>query len=123
MKIANKTILLLICTAFGLECGYSKPQTAAPAISQLSPAAATAGSPALQLEVEGANFVSGAVVNFNGAAQVTTFVNSTKLEATIPAAAIANPANVPVTVTDPAKGSMYGGMGSITSTAMTFTVN
>jgi hypothetical protein len=79
--------------------------------------------PALQLEVEGANFVSGAVVNFNGAAQVTTFVNSTKLEATIPAAAIANPANVPVTVTDPAKGSMYGGMGSITSTAMTFTVN
>ncbi|HZQ95214.1 MAG TPA: IPT/TIG domain-containing protein [Candidatus Sulfotelmatobacter sp.] len=123
MKISYKTLLLLSVTALGLGCGYSKPKASSPAISQLSPASMTAGSAGFQLEVEGTNFVSGAVVNFNGVPEQTSFVSSSKLEATIPGSAIATPATVPVTVTDPAKGSIYGGMGSITSPPMNFSVN
>jgi IPT/TIG domain. len=92
MKITTKTLLVLVLAAFGAGCGYTKPKTAMPAISQLSPGSTTAGSGAFQLEVEGANFASGAQVNFKGVAETTTFVNANKLEANIPAAAIATPA-------------------------------
>jgi hypothetical protein len=124
MNKTRDTLVLAILVATGLGCGYSKPsmQTSMPSISQLSPGTATAGSAQFQLEVDGANFISGAMVNFNGVAQPTTFVSAAKLEATIPASALTTPAMVPVTVTDPATGGMYG-TGVRTSAAMTFTVN
>jgi hypothetical protein len=100
--------------------GTSAPQTftvnnAAPSVSSLSPTSAPANSGGFTLTVNGSNFVSGATVNFNGAARSTTFVSSTKVTAGILATDIAATGNFPVTVTNPAPG---GG----TSTAVNFAV-
>lgn len=119
----NQILLLIALLAIGIGCGYSKPNTAMPTISQLSPSSAAAGSGQFQLEVEGSNFTSGSVINFNGAAQATTVTGSSKVEAMIPASAIMNTATVPVTVTNPGPGGIYGSMGSVTSSPMNFTIN
>jgi hypothetical protein len=123
MNIASKAVPLLMIVAFGLGCGYSKPNSTMPAIAQLNPGSVTAGSAAFQLEVDGTSFVSGAVVNFNGVAEPTTFVSSTKVEASIPASAVAGPATVTVTVTNPGSGGIYGNMGAVTTAPMNFMVN
>ena len=52
-----------------------------PAITTLSPSSATVGGVAFTLTVNGTNFVSGAVVNFNGNAKTTTFVSATQVTA------------------------------------------
>ncbi len=64
----------------------------------LAPADATAGGPAFTLTVNGTNFVATSVVNFNGAAKTTMFVNPMQLTASITAADIANGGLVNVTV-------------------------
>jgi len=86
-----------------------------PIVTSLSPDWATAGGPAFMLTVNGANFVSGSTVHWDGAARTTTFVNSTQLTAAITAADIATAGTVDVTVVNPAPG---GG----TSNALPFTV-
>jgi len=113
----------------GLACGYSKstmpPQAGTmPAIAQLSPNSTNAGA-AFTLTVNGSNFLSNAVVNFNGAAQATTPVSATQLTAKIPGSADMSSGSVPVTVTNPGtKGGMYGGgTQPETSAAMNFTIN
>jgi hypothetical protein len=89
------------------------------------PPNANSGGPAFTLEVDGSKFNSDAVINFNGAAQATTFVSSTKLTTMIASTAIATAGTVPVTVTNPGKqGGQYGGgTQPATSTAMNFTIN
>jgi hypothetical protein len=124
MKIAQTLVLILLIVA-GFGCGYSKPAamaTTLPAISQLNPQSTSTGGAQFQLEVDGMNFSSSAMVNFNGAVQATTFVSATKLEATIPAAAIMNSGTVQVTVTNPGTGGIYGATAT-TSTGMSFMIN
>ena len=75
---------------------------AVPTISSLSPSSAVAGSAAFTLTVNGVGFVTGATVNFNGAAKVTTFVSNTQITAAILASDIASPGTANVTVTNPA---------------------
>ena len=123
MTTTAKILILVMLLAVGLGCGYSKPKTAAPTITQLNPTSVTAGSAQFQLEVDGMNFASNAVVSFNGTAEATTFVNSGKLEAVIPASAVMSAASVPVIVTNPGSGGVYGGMGNVVSAPMNFTIN
>jgi len=66
--------------------------------------------------VNGTNFVPGAVVNFNGKAEASSFVSATQLTATVSAADNATGGAVAITVTNPAPG---GG----TSNEQTFTVD
>lgn len=87
-----------------------------PSLSLLSPASATVGGAAFTLTVAGSNFVSGAVVNWNGAALATSFVSSTQITAQVPATDISNTGTASVTVSNPTPG---GG----TSGALTFAVN
>jgi hypothetical protein len=87
----------------------------APAITSLAPSTVTAGSAALTLTVNGTGFVNGSVVNWNGAARTTTFVSTTKLQASIAASDVAAAGSASITVFNPAPG---GG----TSTAATFTI-
>lgn len=124
-----KATTLVALIALTLGCGYSKKTMpvqpgAMPAIAQLNPASATTAASFL-LEVDGTNFAAKAVINFNGAAMTTTEVNSTKLQATIPASAVMNTGSVPVTVTNPAvSGGVYGGgTAAETSSPMDFTIN
>jgi hypothetical protein len=86
-----------------------------PTLTSLTPNSTAAGGVAFTLTVNGTNFVPGAVVNWNGGARSTTFVNSTQLTAQITAADIANQGTATVTVTNPSPG---GG----TSNSLNFTI-
>jgi hypothetical protein len=122
MNLKTKTLPLILLLAVGLGCGYSKPKSAMPSISQLNPGSKSAGSGPFILEVDGTNFATNAAVNFNGTAEPTIFANSTKLTASIPASAIMTSGMVSVTVTNPNSSGMYG-TGSVMSAPATFTIN
>lgn len=122
MKTIHKTLPLIMLLAVGLGCGYSKPKTNMPAISQLNPASVTAGSGQFLLEVDGTNFASNALINFNGTSEATTVMSSSKLTAMIPGSAIVSSGTVQVTVTNPGSGVMYGG-GPVMSGPKPFTIN
>ncbi len=87
----------------------------APTTLGLSPGAVSAGHSGFPLTVSGTLFVSGATVNWNDAARTTTFVNSTKVVATMLAADVSSAGSFRVTVANPTPG---GG----TSSVQTFTV-
>lgn len=132
-----KTFRLLVfasLAAMTLACGYSSKNMsstagAVPAISTLNPNSMTAGSAAFTMTINGSNFGTKAVVNWNGAAQTanTTYVTGNQLMVTIPASMIADSGMVQVTVTNPATGGigMYGTGATMaeTSSPMTFTIN
>ena len=92
------------------------PPNPAPTISTISPFSAVAGSGGFSLTVNGTNFLSSSVVNFNGAAKSTTFVSSTQLTAAISTSDIAAVGSPTVTVSNPAPG---GGTSSALSFAVT----
>lgn len=73
----------------------------APTISSLSPSSATAGGAAFTLTVNGSNFVSGAVVRWNGSNRTTTFVSTAQLTAQITLADIADAGSATVTAQNP----------------------
>jgi hypothetical protein len=84
----------------------------APTLTNLSPAWATAGWAAFALTVNGSNFDSSAVVNWNSNALTTTYVSASQLTAAVPANLIATAGTASVAVTT------TGG----TSSALTFTI-
>src|SRR5580658_8138887 len=111
------TISLVTLIALTLACGYSAKTTppvagAMPAISQLNPDSATAGGEAFTLTINGSNFGTKAVVNWNGMAQTatTTYISTGQLTVTVPASLIANPGTAQITVTNPgtAGTGLYG---------------
>jgi hypothetical protein len=75
-----------------------------PTITSLSPGHADAGTAISTLTITGTSFVSGAVVNFNGKAETTMFVNGTQLTATVPAADNAEGGSRQVNATNPSPG-------------------
>ena len=87
----------------------------APTLGSLSPSSATAGAAAFTLAVKGGNFMPSSVVQWNGAARVTTFVSGAELHAAISTVDVAGAGTSQVTVVTPAPG---GG----SSTAMTFAI-
>lgn len=130
MKILSVLLLAIICTGCG---GYgtqtpSTPQPGVvPAISELSPDNAPAGTTGLTLTVNGSSFASKATVEWNGTQQPTMFVTDKQLVATIPDSALTTAATVSLTVTNPATpgtGGIYGtgGTTSQTSKPVTFTI-
>ena len=60
-----------------------------PAITSLSPTSAAVGSAAFELTVNGTGFVSTSVVQWNGVAKTTSFVNGTQVKAAITQADLA----------------------------------
>jgi len=80
------------------------PPVPAPTITSLNPSSAAVGGPAFTLTVNGADFVSGSVVRWNGSNRATTYVNTTRLTASITAADIATAGSASVTVFNPAPG-------------------
>jgi len=127
-----KTITLLTMISLTLACGYSKKNYAPvagsmPAISTLNPDSANAGATGFTMTINGTNFSTKAVANWNGTAQTTTYVSGSQLTAAIPASLIANHGTVQVTVTNPATSGtgLYGSGGTLaeTSAPMPFTIN
>jgi len=77
------------------------PGPTTPIISSLSPGSTAAGGLDVALTVNGTNFTASSAVQFNGTALATTFVSSSQLTATIPAAQIANGGAAQIAVVDP----------------------
>ena len=87
-----------------------------PTITSILPTSKAVGDAAFSLTVNGTNFISNSVVQFNGSDRTTTFVNSTRLTAAILATDLNTAGTFSITVFNPAPG---GG----TSNAQTYTVN
>jgi hypothetical protein len=85
-----------------------------PRISELPAAGGVAGRPGFSLSVDGVNFTSGAVVQWNGADRPTTVRSGRRLTATISSSDVATPTVASITVRNP-------GVSTI-SNAMNFTV-
>ncbi|MCK6545350.1 IPT/TIG domain-containing protein [Myxococcota bacterium] len=87
----------------------------APSLTSISPAAATVGSAAVTITLNGASFSTSSIATFNGANLTTTYVSTTQLTANVPSTSLTTAGSYTVTVTTPAPG---GG----TSAAQTFNV-
>jgi uncharacterized repeat protein (TIGR01451 family) len=75
-----------------------------PDISSLSPSSAVLGSTAFTLTVNGAHFINGSSVLWNGAARATTYVSSARLTASVFTADVASIGTANVTVLNGAPG-------------------
>jgi hypothetical protein len=96
------TLAVIVMMVFVLGASSALAENAIPFINTpLVPGFKAPGSAAFTLTVDGTGFVSGAVVNWNGSARVTTFVSSSKLTAAILAADVATAETVSVTVSNP----------------------
>src|SRR6266478_1079713 len=87
----------------------------------LVPGVVAPGGLGFTLTVNGAGFVSGSIVKWNGSARMTTFVTPTQLHAAILASDIATARTVLVTVSNPAPGggtsdAVFFGVTTPTST-------
>ncbi|MFA5932253.1 MAG: dockerin type I domain-containing protein [Candidatus Paceibacterota bacterium] len=69
-----------------------------PVITFLSPSSKNVGDSNLILTVNGTNFVSGSVVNFNGSSRTTTYIDNTQLTVTILTSDLSSTGNINVTV-------------------------
>jgi hypothetical protein len=94
--------LSLVASAFAAN---PVPQVVGPPIPQ----AVVPGSGAFTLKVYGANFVAGAVINWNRSPRSTTFISARELKARILASDVATPTAGYITVTNPPPG---GGVSS-----------
>ena len=83
--------------------------TSPPMLTSLSPSSILAGSPLFVLTADGQNFTSTSTVRWNNAALVTTFANSTRLTATVPANLVAARGTAQVTVAS-ANGTASGSL-------------
>src|SRR5690349_16203184 len=72
--------------------------------TSLSPTSATAGAAGFSLTVNGTNFISSSVVQWNGVTLTTSYVSATQLTATVPAANVASQGTATVTVVNPPPG-------------------
>ena len=102
--------------------GASGPQTftvnyRVPTLTSISPTSVLADSNGLTLTVNGAYYVSGSIVRWNGANLTTTYVSATRLTALIPAADLTQAAAVPITVFNPSPG------GGPSASSVTFNIN
>ena len=87
-----------------------------PVLTGLEPNLVKPGGSAFFLYVNGANFGTNAIIRWNGADQVTKYVNTNRLRATIEETLIAAPETVSITVFNPGPG---GGDLSAMSLALT----
>ena len=69
-----------------------------PTITAIAPTSATAGGGGFTITVTGTNFISDSVVDWNGAARVTSFKSATSLQAQILSTDIATPGTIEMTV-------------------------
>ena len=86
-----------------------------PVLSGLSPNTAPAGAAGVSLLVSGSNFTPTSVAQWNGNSRTTTYVSGGSLGVQITSADVAAVGYVPVTVVDPAS-------GSVASNALDFTI-
>jgi hypothetical protein len=106
-------VCLFLCLTTTFLLSQSNP---VPLVNQpLVPDTAVPGGSGFTLTVNGTQFVSSSVINWNGTALATNFVSGSQLTATVPASDIVTPNTASVTVSNPVPG---GG----TSNVVPFTI-
>lgn len=99
------TALVAACGGGGGGGGNTTPTSPGPVtLTSLAPAAVNAGAGATVLTATGSGFTTGSVIEWNGTALTTSYVSSTSLTATVPAADFMEPGTVPVTVSNASSG-------------------
>jgi len=111
-KAADANYLVASSVAQTFTVTASNP---VPTTTSISPTSIAVGSVGFTLTVNGTNFISSSVVNFEGSARATTYVSSTQLTSLILTSDLTAIGTFNITVTNPSPG---GG----TSNAQTFTV-
>jgi hypothetical protein len=100
--------LIDICSVLAVSLTLAVPALAANPVPTVTgpvhPQAVIPGRGDFILTVYGANFVSGALVNWNGKPRSTTFISARELQAKILASDVAKPTAGYITVTNPAPG-------------------
>lgn len=94
-----------------------------PAIVGFTPTSAAAGGPNFTLTIDGANFLNGAVVTWSRTPLPTSFVNSTRLTATVSASLIALQGQVSIGVTNPGQNVSNSVTFTIAAAAITITTD
>jgi len=85
--------------------GVASAQNPVPLVNEpMVPDTKIPGAAGFTLTVNGTGFVSGAKVNWNGSLLATTFVNASRLKASVPASHIAKAGIASVTVVNPSPG-------------------
>ena len=95
---------MYLCALGGGVFGIGQTPGPAPSTTSLSPGSAIAGDPGFILTVDGAGFLYGSVVRWNGADRPTTWISPTRLEAAISASDVASAGQSVVTVFTPPPG-------------------
>ena len=85
------------------------PNAPVPNLAQVEPSVVAVGSQETKLIVTGRNFTAASVARLNGGNRPTKFINSTKLELTLPASDFAVASNGEISVVTPSPG---GGMSN-----------
>jgi hypothetical protein len=107
VKFSQHVISAVFCFLFVVSAFADNPVPQV--VGPVKPQAVVPGSAEFTLTVYGANFVVGAVVNWNGQARSTTFISARELQAQILASDVAKPTAGYITVTNPPPG---GGVSS-----------
>jgi len=118
MLVPAALALLVCCFSVIAACSGDsshKQNNPVPVLTSVSPTSGTVGGAAFTLTVKGSSFVTGSIIQWNGAALATAFVSITQLTAAIPASDLARSGAAQVTVVNPTPG---GG----TSSALTVTI-
>lgn len=101
-------IPILLSACGGGNGKYSPPPTPSgnpvPSISSIAPQNVPAGHIDFQLTVNGAGFISGSVVRWNGTNLATIVATDSQLEVTVPSANVASVGTAQVTVFNPTPG-------------------
>ncbi|NLV30387.1 MAG: hypothetical protein GXY47_04450 [Acidobacteria bacterium] len=123
ISCASAILLFGLCLLFlQLITGCSSSKASAPAASNPVPSITSlssnvaAGIPDIILRVTGKGFIRSSIVRWNGSNRTTTYISDTQLDASIPAADIATPITVAITVFNP-------GPGGGTSNSASFSIN
>lgn len=96
--------LCMLMIELAASCGTCNPR---PVITSISPATSIAHGNAFVLVVNGEDFVSGAVVSWDGLVLPTSFVSSHELTAQVSASNLMSPGVVAVLVINPSGSSTY----------------
>jgi hypothetical protein len=96
-------------TNFGMSVSATIPLTSgsagAPTLASISPASGSVGSAAVTVTLTGTNFSVSDIVQLNGTAVVSAFINATTLTAVIPASFLATAGTGQIAVFDPVSGA------------------
>ncbi|HKQ72249.1 MAG TPA: IPT/TIG domain-containing protein [Blastocatellia bacterium] len=117
-RLAAKSAFIAIIICWLWSPGAYAQVPPAPALTSLSPSAATAGGSGFTLTVNGSEFLVNSVVRWNGSDRPTAFVSRNQLTAMISSLDIATAGSASVTVFNPPSGRGGGGL----SNAATFTI-